>query len=93
MKLKYTFAAAILSTAVITIPAQAGTLENVKSKGYLNCGVSTGLAGFSQKNEKGGWSGLDVDVCRGIAAAVLGDAAKVKYKLDIIPENSIITQY
>lgn len=80
MKFKTTFAAAILSTAVITVPAQAGTLEDVKSKGYLNCGVSTGLAGFSQKNEKGVWSGLDVDVCRGVAAAVLGDATKVKYK-------------
>ena len=60
--------------------AQAGTLEDVKAKGHLSCGVSTGLAGFSQKNEKGEWSGLDVDVCRGVAAAVLGDASKVKYK-------------
>jgi len=46
----------------------------------VNCGVSTGLAGFSQKDEKGVYSGLDVDVCRGLAAAVLGDASKVKYK-------------
>ncbi|PWQ97409.1 amino acid ABC transporter substrate-binding protein [Leucothrix arctica] len=60
--------------------ASAGTLEDVQKQGYLNCGVSTGLAGFSQKDEKGEWSGLDVDVCRGIAAAVFGDATKVKYK-------------
>ena len=60
--------------------ASAGTLEDVKSKGKLSCGVSTGLAGFSQKDEKGGWSGLDVDVCRAVAAAVLGDASKVTYK-------------
>jgi general L-amino acid transport system substrate-binding protein len=46
----------------------------------VNCGVSTGLAGFSQKDEKGEWSGLDVDVCRAVAAATLGDASKVKFK-------------
>ena len=58
--------AAIFSTAV-----KADTLDDVKKAGELKCGVSTGLAGFSQKDEKGSWSGLDVDVCRGIAAAVL----------------------
>ncbi|ODS24654.1 amino acid ABC transporter substrate-binding protein [Candidatus Endobugula sertula] len=64
----------------LTISAQAGTLEDVKKRGTLSCGVSTGLAGFSQKDEKGVWSGLDVDVCRSVAAAVLGDASKVQYK-------------
>ena len=59
--------------------ASAGTLEDVQKQGYLNCGVSTGLAGFSQKDEKGEWSGLDVDVCRAVAAATLGDAKKVKF--------------
>lgn len=62
------------------ISAQAATLDDVKERGVLSCGVSTGLAGFSQKDEAGNWSGLDVDVCRGIAAAVLGDASKVQYK-------------
>ena len=56
------------------------TLENVRKADVISCGVSTGLAGFSQKDEKGQWSGLDVDVCRAIAAAVLGDAGKVQYK-------------
>ena len=56
------------------------TLENVRKAEVISCGVSTGLAGFSQKDEKGQWSGLDVDVCRAIAAAVLGDAGKVQYK-------------
>jgi len=46
------------------------TLNAVKERGVLSCGVSTGLAGFSQKDETGAWSGLDVDVCRGVAAAV-----------------------
>ncbi|WP_420597712.1 amino acid ABC transporter substrate-binding protein [Neptuniibacter sp.] len=60
--------------------AQAGTLEDVQKRGSVSCGVSTGLAGFSQKDENGKWSGLDVDVCRAVAAAVLGDAGKVQYK-------------
>ncbi len=64
----------------LTLGAQAGTLDDVKKRGTLSCGVSTGLAGFSQKDEKGKWSGLDVDVCRAVAAAVLGDANKVQYK-------------
>ncbi len=76
MKIVFTaFVTAMLSTSL-----QAGTLEDVTAKGYVSCGVSTGLAGFSQKDEQGNWSGLDVDVCRGVAAAVLGDASKVKYK-------------
>lgn len=64
----------------LSLSATAGTLEDVKKRGTLSCGVSTGLAGFSQKDEKGSWSGLDVDVCRSVAAAVLGDASKVQYK-------------
>lgn len=64
----------------LSFGAQAGTLEDVKTKDMLSCGVSTGLAGFSQKDEKGNWSGLDVDVCRAVAAAVLGDANKVQFK-------------
>ncbi|MCP4598229.1 amino acid ABC transporter substrate-binding protein [Neptuniibacter sp.] len=64
----------------LTFTAQAGTLEDVQKRGSVSCGVSTGLAGFSQKDENGKWSGLDVDVCRAVAAAVLGDAEKVQYK-------------
>lgn len=56
------------------------TLEKVIKSDVLTCGVSTGLAGFSQKDEKGQWSGMDVDVCRAVAAAVLGDADKVRYR-------------
>lgn len=64
----------------LAVGVQAGTLDDVKKRGTLSCGVSTGLAGFSQKDEKGKWSGLDVDACRAVAAAVLGDASKVQYK-------------
>lgn len=59
--------------------AQARTLDAVKSRGMLNCGVNVGLAGFAQPDDKGNWTGFDVDYCKAIAAAVLGDASKVKY--------------
>ena len=67
-----------LSIAVGT--AQAGeTLDAVKAKGFVQCGVSTGLPGFSVADDKGNWGGLDVDVCKAVAAAVFGDAGKVKF--------------
>ncbi|PWK75536.1 amino acid ABC transporter substrate-binding protein [Aminobacter sp. AP02] len=59
--------------------ASAGTLEDVKAKGFLQCGVSTGLAGFSAPNDKGDWQGLDADFCRAVAAAIFGDGTKVKF--------------
>ncbi len=63
-----------------SLPAHAGkTLDQIKQRGQLVCGVNTGLAGFSQADSSGNWSGLDVDVCRAIAAAVLGDGSKVKW--------------
>ena len=69
-------AAAVLAAA----PAHAGkTLDQIKQRGQLVCGVHVGLAGFSQADSSGAWSGLDVDVCRAIAAAVLGDANKIKW--------------
>jgi general L-amino acid transport system substrate-binding protein len=55
------------------------TLDAVKSKGYVQCGVNTGLAGFSSPDSRGVWKGLDVDTCRAVAAAVFGDATKVRY--------------
>ena len=55
------------------------TLDAVKSKGFVQCGVNTGLAGFSQPDSQGVWKGIDVDLCRAVAAAVLGDAGKVRY--------------
>ena len=55
------------------------TLDAVKSKGFVQCGVNTGLAGFSQPDSRGVWKGIDVDVCRAVAAAVFGDHSKVRY--------------
>jgi general L-amino acid transport system substrate-binding protein len=59
--------------------AFADTLDDVKRKGHVQCGVSQGLPGFSNPDEKGNWTGIDVDVCRAVAAALFGDAGKVKY--------------
>ena len=55
-------------------PAAAQTLKAVKDRGALNCGVSEGLYGFSARDDKGAWSGFDVDLCRAIAAAIFNDA-------------------
>ncbi|HUY04412.1 MAG TPA: amino acid ABC transporter substrate-binding protein [Rhodocyclaceae bacterium] len=66
-------------------PAHAGkTLDQIRQRGQLVCGVSTGVIGFSAVDSQGRWSGLDVDVCRAIAAAVLKDPNKVKY----VPVNA-----
>jgi len=70
--------AALGSMAVA--PAFAGkTLDAIKARGQVICGVNTGLAGFSAADSAGKWSGMDVDTCRAIAAATLGDAEKIKY--------------
>lgn len=58
--------------------AGADTLETVKNRGELRCGVTTGFAGFSAPDGEGQWKGLDVDLCRAVAAAVLGDSSKFK---------------
>ena len=55
------------------------TLKNTQKKGFVRCGVSQGLPGFSNADASGNWTGVDVDICRAVAAAVLGDAGKVKF--------------
>ena len=60
--------------------AHAGKdLDAVKARGQLICGINTGVAGFAQQDDKGKWTGLDVDVCRAVSAALFGDSEKVKY--------------
>jgi general L-amino acid transport system substrate-binding protein len=59
--------------------AQTKTLEVIKQRGALNCGVNEGVAGFAQPDDKGNWTGLNVDYCKAVAVAVLGDANKVRY--------------
>ncbi len=87
--------------------AQADTLSVVKEHGAVQCGVTTGFAGFSAPDAKGEWKGLDVDMCRAVAAAVLGDASKVKIvplnaqqrftalqsgEIDLLARNTTVTQ-
>jgi general L-amino acid transport system substrate-binding protein len=68
-----------LGVALVSGAADAQTLNQVKQRGQLICGSNTGLAGFALPDPQGKWTGLDVDYCRAIAAAVLGDATKVKF--------------
>ena len=65
--------------AAAAVSAQAGTLDDVKAKGFIQCGVSQGLIGFSQADEQNNWSGMDVDFCKAVAAAIFNDTTKVKY--------------
>ncbi len=67
-------AATTLSTAAL-----AGTVDDIKSKGFVQCGVSTGVAGFAFTDDAGNWQGFDPAVCQAVAAAMFGDSSKVKY--------------
>ena len=86
--------------------APSPTLDAIKARGHLECGVHLGLPGFSYANDKGEWSGIDVDFCRALAAAILGDATKVKFtptsvqqrwpvlqsgQVDLLARNTTIT--
>ncbi len=78
--MKRVFGIVALTAAVFVAQgASAQTLKQVKDRGVLNCGANGQLAGFGLPDAQGNWSGLDVDVCRAVAAAVLGDAKKVKF--------------
>jgi general L-amino acid transport system substrate-binding protein len=78
---KYLAAGAVAATLMGAAgAAYAGKdLDTVKARGHLICGVSTGVAGFASADSQGKWTGLDVDVCRAVAAAIFGDADKVKF--------------
>jgi general L-amino acid transport system substrate-binding protein len=76
---RFARALAILVVLIAVGQADAGTLDDVKKRGFVRCGVSQGNPGFSNPDAKGNWTGLDVDVCRALAAAIFGDADKVKY--------------
>jgi general L-amino acid transport system substrate-binding protein len=99
-------ALALAATLASGAARAATTLDAVKARGALQCGVNTGVAGFSLPDEKGVYRGIDVDLCRGIAAAIFGDATKVKYvpltaqqrftalqsgEIDVLARNTTIT--
>jgi len=76
----FTIFAAVITFVISTASSYANqTREAVVKRGNVNCGVSQGVPGFSNPDASGNWSGIDVDLCRAVAAAVLGDAKKVKY--------------
>ena len=72
--------AALAAGILCALPAHAGkTMDAIKARGQLVCGVNPSLPGFAAADSQGNWSGLDVDVCKAVAATVLGDANKVKW--------------
>jgi len=104
-KFKYVAGAAVLAAGFSV--AHADTLDIVKERGVVHCGVTTGFAGFSAPDAKGQWQGLDVDLCRAVAAATLGDAEKFKAvplssqqrftalqsgEIDLLARNTTVTQ-
>ena len=76
---KSVFLGTLSAAALLAGIAGAGTLEDVKARGVLNCGVNVGLTGFGAPDANGAYQGFDVALCKALAAAVLGDASKVKY--------------
>lgn len=108
MTSKFTsFVSALLVMLGLTASANAGAvLDAVKERGQLICGINTGFVGFSVPDSRGEWQGLDVDFCRGLAAALFGDASKVQFvpltpstrftaltagEVDVLFRNSTIT--
>jgi general L-amino acid transport system substrate-binding protein len=85
-------AAAILFGTTGVLPAQTSTLSTVKDRGMLNCGVGTGTPGFAFPDDKGNWSGLDVDYCRAVAAAIFNDPKKVSFKALTAKERFVALQ-
>ncbi|WP_088345225.1 MULTISPECIES: amino acid ABC transporter substrate-binding protein [Rhodomicrobium] len=69
----------LTALALATLPALGGTLDDVKARGFLKCGIDGGLPGFSAPNDKGQMVGIDADFCSGVAAAIFGDKTKVKF--------------
>ena len=73
------FLGTAIAASLVAGMGMADTLDDVKARGELNCGVNTGLVGFSAPDANGNWTGFDVAICKAVAAAVLGDATKVKF--------------
>ena len=98
--------ASLFFLAAVPVIAPAQTLKDIQARGNVTCGVSQGLPGFSEKNAKGQWAGLDVDFCRALAAAIFNDVTRVTFvplsteerfealrakKIDVLSRNSTWT--
>jgi general L-amino acid transport system substrate-binding protein len=79
MQKKLATLAVSAAISLVAVAAHAATLEDVKAKGYVQCGVTGGVPGFSAPDANNNWSGLEVDFCRAVAAAIFDDADKVRY--------------
>ncbi len=84
--------AAITCAALATSAAHAGTLDDIKKRGELRCGVTQALAGFSVADDKGRWTGLDVDYCRALASAIFHDPGKVTFRPTSSKERFTVLQ-
>ena len=76
---KSVFFGTLAAAGLVAGVAAAGTLDDVKAKGFVQCGVSTGVAGFASTDANGEWDGFDVTMCRAVAAAVFGDGSAIKF--------------
>lgn len=79
MRIGFLTAALGAASLLVAGVASAATLDDVQAKGFVQCGVSQGLPGFSNPDDAGNWTGIDVDLCRAVAAAIFGDADAVKF--------------
>lgn len=79
MQKKLATLAVSAAISLVAVAAHAATLEDVKAKGYVQCGVTGGVPGFSAPDANNNWTGLEVDFCRAVAAAIFDDADKVRY--------------
>lgn len=106
MQRRVVFMIAAFILATLSFAVNAATLDDVRSRGFVHCGVSTDLLGFSQSDKDGNWTGLDVDYCRAVAAAIFNNPESVKFvqltksdrfsalqagKIDILAQNSAWT--
>jgi general L-amino acid transport system substrate-binding protein len=100
-------AIAVSAAAFLSVPAFAATVDQVKSRGYLVCGSNPGLPGFGLPDDKGNWTGFDIDFCRAVAATIFSDPNKVRFvpltakdrftalqsgEIDVLSRNTTWTQ-
>jgi len=82
----------ISALMLISATAKAGVLQDVKSRGYLVCGINIGLTGFAEPDQKGDWKGFDVDYCRALAAAIFGNPKALRFRPASAQDRSTVLQ-
>ena len=79
MKVISTILGMMVGGLLALLPASAGTLDDIKARGHVSCGISPGLTGFAAPDAAGEWVGFDVDFCRAVATAIFGDLDKIRF--------------